>query len=329
MHSEKILIRTPNWLGDLMMSTAFIRVVLERYPHSSVDLVVKKGFENIPLPQRGNILPFDKESMSAFRFGKTLKEYCYDRIFVLPPSFSSALMALGAGIPKRFGYSGNMRGMLLNQVKSYQQKHRTQHLVSEYLQLLDRNLSISDMDPGLDVDQEWIEITLGDEFKYLPESYLCLAPGVIYGPAKQWPVEYFRELAASLVKKGENLVIIGTKDDVELGDFLREVDENIISLCGRTNLTQLIAILAQAKALISNDSGTMHVMAALQKPQVAIFGSTSTIWTGPLNRKAEIIDLKIECSPCFKRECRFGHYDCLRKISPQLVLKKLASALEN
>lgn len=312
-----------------MMSTAFVRAVLRHFPDSRVDLIVKKGFENMPLPNRGKILPFDKKTESVLDFGKRLHVESYDLIYVLPPSFSSALMAFRAGIPERIGYEGSLRCMMLNRCKSYRQKHRTQHLVAEYLQLLDDNQTIRGNDPGLVISEQWIEDTLGNQFPDLPSSYLCIAPGVIYGPAKQWPIEYFEKLAEALVERGEEIVVVGTADDISLGDRLgKRGNKPVLNLCGKTNLVQLVAILAKSKALVSNDSGTMHVMAALQKPQVAIFGSTSTVWTGPLNQKAKVINLGVDCSPCFSRECRFGHYDCLRRISPELVLKRVLSALQ-
>ena len=311
-----------------MMSSAFIRAVLKLYPQASIDLIVKQGFEQIPLPHRGKILPFDKRTINAYAFGKRLRSEGYDTIFVLPPSFSSALMAFSAQIPNRIGYKGNFRGLFLNQGKRYQQKHRSQHLVEEYLQLLEENVPLSEIEPGLEINQEWVQKQLGKGFENLPDSFVCIAPGVIYGPAKQWPVLHFKKLITELVEQDEKVVIIGTANDATLAENLVDQTSNIISICGKTNLLQLIAVLAKSKVLVSNDSGTMHVMAALQKPQVAIFGSTSTTWTGPINRNAEVIDLDIECSPCFKRECPYGHYDCLTKISPELVLARVYSALK-
>jgi heptosyltransferase-2 len=122
-------------------------------------------------------------------------------------------------------------------------------------------------------------------------------------------------------------LIIGTGEDRQLGDFLTKKANRALNICGKTDLNQLIAVLASATALVSNDSGTMHIMAALQKPQVAIFGSTSTTWTGPVNNLAEVITLDFECSPCFKRVCPLGHTNCLHDISPDLVWKKLQPIL--
>lgn len=318
---EKILIRTPNWLGDLMMSTAFIKAVLQLYPNTLVDLIVRNGFEQIPLPHRGKIIPFDKSKVSAYSFGASLKQERYSKVYVLPPSFSSALMAYSARIPTRIGYSGSLRGLLLNKSKTYQKVHRSQHLIQEYLQLLDGYSEVSDSTPGLDLNDQWVDHILSQLTTKIPDSFITIAPGVMYGPAKQWPVEYFDSVIRQLTDKGERILIIGTDGDVELGNKLVGESNKVINICGKTNLNQLIALLAKSKLLVSNDSGTMHIMAALKKPQIAIFGSTSTIWTGPVNSKAAVLKIPIDCSPCFSRTCRFGHYDCLKEITPENVME--------
>lgn len=306
-----------------MMSTAFIHAALNKYPDASIDLIVKSGFENIPLPHRGEILPFDKDAISAFRFGKKLVDRQYDKIFVLPPSFSSALMAFSAGGGKRYGYNGNFRGLLLNQGKTYLQPHRSQHLIREYIQLLDDPSAYLATVPGLVVTDDWCQKVLGNLQNNLPKSYITIAPGVIYGPAKQWPIGHFKAVVQKLLGLGKKVVVVGTKDDHLLGKTLSDVHKKqVLNLCGQTNLNQLIAALALSDLLISNDSGTMHVMAALQKPQIALFGSTSTIWTGPVNRKAKVFNLGVDCAPCFARECKYGHYECLTQIEPDQVFEE-------
>ncbi len=206
-------------------------------------------------------------------------------------------------------------------------KHRTQHLITEYIDLLGELGVNQKSKPSLEVDENWADNILEPKFKDLPSSYITIAPGVIYGPAKQWPINHFKNLIQQLRQEKENIVIIGTKNDRSLGETLKNGENNIINLCGKTDLNSLIAILKKSKLLISNDSGTMHVMAALQKPQIALFGSTSDIWTGPVNHQASVIKLNIECSPCFSRECRFGHYNCLNNISPNQVAEKVHQIL--
>jgi ADP-heptose:LPS heptosyltransferase len=137
MNSESsggILIRTPNWLGDLMMSTAFIHQVMKLFPESEVDLVVRSGFEKLPLPFRGRILPFDKKTQTPGSFGKNLRQYEYQKMFILPPSFSSAWMGFRASIPERIGFSGDFRKVLLKPAMKHQNPPRQIHLVDEYME---------------------------------------------------------------------------------------------------------------------------------------------------------------------------------------------------
>lgn len=317
---SKILIRTPNWLGDLMMSTAFIKAVLKYFPDATVDLIVRSGFESLPLPHRGSLLPFDKKKESPFAFGKRLKSGGYDRIYVLPPSFSSALMARASGIPQRFGYKGSLRGFLLNPALSYRKSHRSQHLIDEYLQLLDFQTEEEDRIPGLELSDQWIAETLKERFVDFPTETICLAPGAMYGPAKQWPEENFHKLAIKLAQSGKRVVLAGTKNDYEMAERVCAQVPDAVNLAGKTNLLELIAILASSDLLVSNDSGAMHIMAALGKPQIAIFGSTSTTWTGPINNKARVLKKEMDCSPCYRRKCPYGHYQCLYGTSETMVL---------
>jgi len=133
----KILIRTPNWLGDLVMASGFVKAVLDYYPESAVDLIVKSGFENLPLPHRGKIIVFDPEKISAGAFGKNLASANYSHFYVLPPSFSSAWMAFQSKIPQRVGYAGEFRRLLLSIAKKHEGKPRSVHILKEYLNLLD------------------------------------------------------------------------------------------------------------------------------------------------------------------------------------------------
>lgn len=310
------------------MSTAFIEAVMDYYPASEVDLIVRKGFEQLPLPHRGRIISFDKKKDGVIGFGNRLKKDAYDQIFVLPPSFSSALMAFFSGASKRIGYRGAGRSFFLKPAKPYMVTHRTQHLINEYLQLLDENIETNRYFPNLRVTETWANAYLGDRMQSMPERFVVLSPGAMYGPAKQWPVGHFKDLAELFSKKGIWSVVTGTKNDYELGEVIAEGNQMVMNLCGETGLNELIALLWRSELLVSNDSGAMHLMAALRKPQVAIFGSTSTTWTSPKNKEAEIVTLGMECAPCYKRECPFGHYDCLKGVKPEEVFEISVKRIE-
>ena len=324
----KILIRTPNWLGDLVISTGFIGAVLENYPESQVDLIVKSGFENLPLPYRGKIIPFDPEKNSAGAFGKTLRSGNYTHFYVLPPSFSSAWMSFQSKIPQRIGYSGEFRSLLLSHAKKHEGTSRSIHILQEYLNLMAPDITLEKYPPHLETTEAWVEKHLNTFQNSLPESFIVFTPGAVYGPAKQWPLEHFRTLATQLIQfPGTSILILGTEADTDSGTEISQGLEGVHNYCGQTSLTELLAILAKAKLLVGNDSGSMHLMGALQRPQIAIFGSTSPTWTAPVNQMATVLSRNLTCSPCFAKTCRFGHYDCLTQIQPEQVFQEAKKIL--
>jgi len=326
--NSKILIRTPNWLGDLIISTGFVNAVLEKYPHSEVDLIVKSGFESLPLKHRGKKIIFDPKINSAGDFGVKLRRDNYDIFFVLPPSFSSAWMAFKSKVPKRIGYSGQFRNILLNNSKKHKKKQRSEHILKEYMNLLSPNISIDKYPPFLEISKTWIKNNLNSFGYQLPKSFFVLSPGSAYGPAKQWPFEYFRSLAIKLNYLFKtSVIILGSYQDIEHGEKISQGLDYVQNFCGKTSLSELIAILSKAKLLIGNDSGSMHLMSALRKPQIAIFGSTSPKWTSPLNPYSTVITKNLNCSPCFARTCRYDHYKCMTEISPELVFQTVKNVL--
>jgi heptosyltransferase-2 len=316
----RIVVRVPNWLGDLMMSLGALRAILERWPASSVDLVVRAGHEALPLPRRGRIIPFDPGVGSPGAFGAALRTGGYDRFYVLPPSFSSAWMAWRSGVPQRIGYRGHFRGPLLRPALAHRAPVHSVHLTREFLDVIDPTLESDCYLPRLDAPEAWVAAQLARMCRELPARFVAIAPGAVYGPAKAWPAERYRELARGLRDAtGVPVVVLGTGGERSLAEHVRAGEEGILNWCGTTDLPALVAVLSRAALLVSNDSGAMHVMAALRRPQVAIFGSTSPTWTGPLNAAASVVAVDLPCGPCFARTCRHGHYDCLNKTTAAQV----------
>jgi heptosyltransferase-2 len=304
-----------------MMATGVLRAILERWPAASVDLVVRAGHQELPLPRRGRLIPFDAGAVSAGAFGVSLRGAAYDRCYVLPPSFSSAWMAWRSRVPERVGYRGQFRAPLLRPALPHRAPARSVHLTREYLDLIDPDLELDCYPPRLDLPGAWVDGQLARICREVPERFVAIAPGAVYGPAKAWPVERYRELARGLRDRtGAPVLVLGTGDEHERAEQVRSAEEGILNWCGTTDLPGLVAVLSRAALLVSNDSGAMHVMAALGRPQVAIFGSTSPVWTGPVNAKAAVVTLGLPCAPCYARTCRYGHYDCLGKVSAPDVL---------
>ena len=315
-----ILIRMPNWLGDLLMATGFVRAVLKRFPAARVDLIVRAGFEVLPLPHRGRVWSHDKRVQGPGAFGAGLRGEGFTHFFVLPPSLSSAWMAWRSRIPWRIGYAGEGRSLLLRPARRTAHAPRSVHLSQEYLDLLQPWLLArsGEYPAGLEPPPGWMKAHLPQPVRQGP-SYVVLAPGAEYGPAKQWPPGHYRRTAEALSGAGWRVVAAGLPKDRPLGEELTAGLPGALNLCGETDLPALTALLAGARLVISNDSGAMHLAAAAGVPQIALFGSTNSTWTAPLNPRAVLLSRNEPCAPCYRRTCPLGHRRCLNELAPELV----------
>ncbi len=321
-----MLIRLPNWLGDALMSSPVYENLKDQEelilfgPASFINL-----FEDFP---NCRILPFySKDSKKNLQ---NLKVYKKERGLLLTNSFSSAWLFFRAGLKERMGFSTDARGLLLT--KKVPPPPKRMHQRDKYLYLLEKlGYSASKRDLILYLREEKINqaksFLKGLGINPHQNKMVLLAPGAAFGPAKKWPVEYYKSLAENIIKKGIKVLIVGGSKEIQDGDFICHGLKDAINLCGKTEITILAGIFTLSMALISNDSGLMHLGAALKIPQIAIFGSTDPILTGPLNPKAIVIKKDLPCSPCFKRECPKGHYECLKNVSPEEVFQRLEEIL--
>ena len=162
------------------------------------------------------------------------------------------------------------------------------------------------------------------------QPILALCPGAAYGPSKQWPAEYFAEVAKEKRKEGWRVWLIGAPSDEQAACLIQEkTNQSCVNLIGKTNLAEAIDLLSLVDAVITNDSGTMHIAAALDRPVVAVYGSTSPQFTPPLGEKVKVLSLNLDCSPCFKRTCPLKHWRCMRDLKPELVLTALKELLHS
>ncbi len=322
-----MLVRIPNWLGDALMATPvyynlsnFGEEVYLFGPSSMVELF--KFFPGV------KVLPFYKEDFKKNL--EILKPFKNQKALLLTNSFSSAWLFFRAGIKERWGYATDLRRFLLTRaVKVPSQKL---HQRDYYLYLIEAL--------GFDVREKSLKFYLKEEILKkteeflekekigLQQSFVVLAPGAAYGPAKMWPINYYKMLAEKLVLKGYKVLVVGGSSEREKGEFIREVNpKKIYNLCGLTDLLTLSGIFYFSLLVVSNDSGLMHLAACLKKSQVAIFGSTDPELTGPLNSKAKVIKKQLPCSPCFKRKCPYEHYMCLKSITPEEVWEVIEKLL--
>ena len=252
--------------------------------------------------------------------------------YVLPNSLKSAIVPFMAGIPRRIGFTGESRYGLIN-VRHTLDKQALPLMVERFAQLAEA--------PGAPLPKPIfhpkIRLTATDQQKTLAELGLAkrariaaFCPGAEYGPAKRWPAAHFATLAKKLAAEGYAVWLFGSPKDHAVAEKIAQLAPGLCrNLCGATSLCQAVDLLALADLVVCNDSGLMHVAAALDRPLVTLYGSSSPGFTPPLSNQADILSLNLDCSPCFKRECPLGHLDCLNKLSPEQVfaacLKRSAS----
>lgn len=260
-----------------------------------------------------------------WRLGRRLRGQRYDHAIVLPNSFKSALVPFFAGIPRRTGFRGEMRFGLLNDIRKLD-VDRMPRMVDRFLALGDETKA-KPLHPHLSSDA-----TTGRRLldrlglnRMRPVAALCV--GAEFGPAKRWPAEHFAALARHLTTMGWQCWLVGSEKDKAIADGVLQAEPGVaVNLCGATSLDEAVDLLASADAIVANDSGLMHVAAALDKPLIALYGSSSPAFTPPLSSHARIMKREIVCSPCFARECPLGHFKCMRELMPSDVADAIAAA---
>lgn len=329
------LIIAPQWIGDAVMTEPLLRRLHARGEHLTVGALpwvapvyraMSQVAEVLELPfAHGGLQWTARRALARQLHGR------FDIAYVCPNSLKSALLPWWAGVPTRVGYHGEGRWLLLNRRLVNPSAERRPPMVAFYSALSGES-GLSGDRPVLRLDDAKIGGELAALGLHLGQ-YDVLAPGAEFGPAKRWPASHFAKLARMLPRPA---VLLGSAKESELcAEIVREANADssvrCIDLSGRTTLDQALAVIAGAHALVSNDSGLMHVAAAFGVQQVAIFGSSSPLHTPPLSDKAQVVWLKhdpayhpaLDCAPCFRRSCPWGHTRCLTDIAPARVLQSL------
>lgn len=337
---NRILIIAPNWIGDAVMSQPLLANLKVIYPQSQIDVLASPWVAPIyrACAEVHQVIDAHLEHQQLQwslrkQLAKQLELKQYDACFVLPNSFKSALIPWLANIPLRIGYRGEMRFGLINFALNNPSKVNRPPMANHYLALCNVMGHLKEIDTSQSVDPK-LNISLAAKeavssrlqaAKINEKSIYVFCPGAEYGVTKRWPTEHFATLAQELIanESDAHVILLGSKSDKVLGEEITSQVTNtsqIQNWCGDTSLDEAIALIGISKALVSNDSGLMHIGAALKVPQVAIFGSSDPHHTPPLSDKAKVIWLNLPCSPCHKRECPLVHLKCLKDISPVTVL---------
>jgi len=325
---KQILVAGPSWVGDMVMAQSLFMELKAQYPEAEIDVLAPSWslpvLMRMPQLRQAIVMPVGHRVFGLrerFRIGKTLRKTGYDLAIVIPRSWKSALTPYFARIAQRTGYRGEMRYGLLNDIRKLD-KTILKQTVQRYVALGRSKTESQESAPAihypvLEVDSDNQKSLLISLELNKDRPVIAFMPGAEYGKAKCWPVENFAALAEKLVSKGAQVWLMGSaKDDAVAQQIMQAASCTYIhNLCGRTQLEDVIDLLALSAMAITNDSGLMHIAAAVDCQVVAIYGSSTPAYTPPLSDKAKIMYLGLECSPCFKRECPFGHYNCLKNIS--------------
>lgn len=333
----KILVIAPSWIGDTVAAQPLFMRLHDKHPGSTLDVMappwVAPALHRMPQVARVIDNPFAHGKFDPGgrrRLGRTLRSAGYDQAIVLPNSWKSALVPWFAGIAKRTGYTGEARYGLLNDRRRLDETAAPQ-IAQRYAALAnepDTPPPPSVPPPRLVADAAQQQATLA-ALQLTDDAFpVAFCPGAEYGPAKRWPAPYFARLAGALRRRGHSVWLIGSAKDGQIGEEIAHASEGACrNLCGQTSLDQAIDLLAAARFVVTNDSGLMHVAAALGRPILALFGSSSPRFTPPLSARAEVLWLQLECSPCFKRQCPLGHFRCMLDMRPEQVLARINARL--
>ena len=325
---SRSLIVAPQWIGDAVMTEPLLRRLAARGERITVGALPWVAPVYRAMPQVAEVIEFPfAHGGLQFKARRAIAQQVqgqFDTAYVLPNSLKSALLPFLASIPKRVGYLGEARiGLLTHRLKNPKNKPP---MVAFYSALSGEAGFESDR-PQLHIPEAQINQTLS-ELGLQRGAYAVFAPGSEYGEAKRWPAAQYAALATKL---NLPVLLLGSGKEADLCDEITKIAPNCLNLAGKTSLAQAVRAQAASKFIVSNDSGLMHVAAALGVPQVAIFGSSSPLHTPPLSDKAVVLWLKndpayqppLDCSPCFERICPLGHTRCLNDISAKRVLAAL------
>lgn len=333
-HGPRILVVGAAWVGDMVMAQALFMALRRRHPECRITVLApawsRPLLARMPEVDAAIDLPFAHGEFNLggrLALARGLVPKRFDRAIVLPNSFKSALIPAFAGIPVRTGWRGEMRFGLLNDIRLLDRR-RYPLMVQRFVALAwppGQALPDPLPRPRLRADPERLA-ALRERFELEPSiPVLALCPGAEFGPAKRWPERHYAAVAQTLIARGWQVWLLGSAHDREVAEAIvaqlaPEQRASARNLAGATELADAVDLLAAASLVVSNDSGLMHIAAALDRPLVVVYGASSPAFTPPLSECAETLAIPVDCGPCFQRECPKRHHKCLEDLRPELVL---------
>jgi heptosyltransferase-2 len=335
---HRIIVKAVNWLGDLVMSGPALHAIHDTFPGAHLAVLVRRELASffdgamwidqvIPYRLRGGAAGL----LDQLSIVRRIRAGYFDLAVVFPNSFQSAMWMVAAGVQRRAGYEADRRGFMLSHKVAPRADVERAHQVYHWLTMVAETVGAKGAAEAYHLDvnvqsRDKMHAWLANRRVRPERPLIALAPVAAYGPAKEWPVERYAELADILAQRhGAECVLVGGIDDrPQCEQIAAQCKRGAIVAAAETTVGELIALLSQCHGFAGNDSGCMHLAGALGVPTVAIFGSTNPLRTGPLGPHCTVIYRGLECSPCLERTCRFGHYNCLRDIAAE----EAAGALE-
>ncbi|MDP6375021.1 MAG: lipopolysaccharide heptosyltransferase II [Pseudomonadales bacterium] len=331
----KILLVAPSWVGDMVMAHTLVQVLVERHPGAHIHALAPAA----TVALAGRMHGIDAASLLDVGHGEVgwtrRREAAgrfrgFDAAYVLPNSLKSALVPLFARIPKRIGWSGEARYLLLNDRRTLDTR-RLPLMVERFMALgLEPGESLPEPypRPRLVVDEDnrtAVCHRLGLDVRQDASSdVVALCPGAEFGPAKRWSAAHYAEVAGFALTAGDDVWLFGSPGEAAVCAEIECLAPGVTNLAGRTSLLDAIDLMSLARTVVCNDSGLMHVACALERKVVAVYGSTSPGFTPPLGEDVVVLRESLDCSPCFERECPLGHMNCLNSLAPKRVIEALS-----
>lgn len=343
--APRTLIVSPNWIGDAVMAQPLLRLLHQRNPDRPIDVLtppavaaVWTAMREVATVMQASFRHGALQLSERRKFAASLQPSNYDAAFVLPNTLKSALIPWMAGIPRRVGYRGEMRYGLLSEMH-FDEGDAHRPMVSFYAALADPPDTVTmpgagpkaaTHRPALQATAEQIARGLAGTGLQAGRPLVVFAPGAEFGSAKRWPATHFAGLAQRLLQAfpAASIALLGSSKDKTVCQEISAVAPTVLNLAGTTSLSEAIALIAASSAVVSNDSGLLHIASALNRPVIALYGPTDPDHAPPFSDVARSMSLRLDCAPCRQRECPLGHHHCMQQLTPDLIWAELMPMLQ-